>query len=187
MLGFLREPSRVGARKEDHDVSSANRALSHAFRRPLLLLLLLLLPAAQPAVAAETVLELVGAGRAQVRALTLTDLAALPQVTVRTENEFSDGVVAYRGPLVRDVLAELGLDRLRAVRLVAANDYYVDIPTSDFADFDVILATEADGMPLSRRDKGPLWLMYPISDHAALRNPVYLRRLIWQVVRIEAL
>lgn len=168
-------------------MSPASRAVSLAFRRLLILLLL----AAQPAGAAlgggETALELVGAGRAQVRVFTLVELAALPQVTVRTENEFSDGVVAYRGPLVRDVLAELGLERLSAVRFVAANDYYVDIPTSDFADFDVILATEADGRPLSRRDKGPIWLMYPISDHAALRDPVYLRRLIWQVVRIEAL
>ena len=73
------------------------------------------------------------------------------------------------------------------MRFVAANDYYVDIPTSDFADYDAILAMEADGEPLSRREKGPLWLMYPISDHAELRDPIYLRRLIWQVVRIEAL
>ncbi len=136
---------------------------------------------------AEAALELVGAGRSETRELSLDDLAALPQVVVRTENEFSDGLVAYRGPLVRDVLAELGLGRLRMVRFVAVNDYYVDIPTSDFTEFDAILAIEADGKPLSRRDKGPLWLMYPISDHAELRDPVYLRRLIWQVIRIEAL
>jgi hypothetical protein len=136
---------------------------------------------------AGAALELVGAGRAQMRELSLEDLAAMPQVEVRTENEFSDGVVAYRGPLVRDVLAELGLDRLQAVRFVAANDYYVDIPTSDFEEYDVILAMEADGKPLARRDKGPLWLMYPITDNPALRDPIYLRRLIWQVIRIEAL
>ena len=56
------------------------------------------------------------------------------------------------------------------VRFIAANDYYVDIPTEDFADYDAILAMEADGKPLSRRDKGPLWLMYPISDHAELQR-----------------
>ena len=52
---------------------------------------------------------------------------------------------------------------------IAANDYFVDIPTQDFRDYDAILAMEADGKQLSRRDKGPLWLMYPISDHAELR------------------
>lgn len=139
------------------------------------------------AATSEPSLELVGPGHARTLDLSLNNLAALPQFEIRTDNEFSDGVVVYRGPLVRDVLAALSLDRLQAVRFVAANDYYVDIPTSDFFDYDVILAMEADGKPLSRRDKGPLWLMYPISDHAALRQPVYLSRLIWQVVRIEAL
>lgn len=163
----------------------AIRAAFHACRSlPFLALVAL---GAPPAAADETALALVGAGRSSALDLSLDDLARLPQVEVRTGNEFSDGVVAYRGPLVRDVLALQGLDHLKAVRFVAANDYYVDIPTSDFTDWDVILAMEADGTPLSRRDKGPLWLMYPISGNAALRDPVYLRRLIWQVVRIQAL
>ena len=88
---------------------------------------------------------------------------------------------------MRDVLAQLGLDDVAEVRLVAANDYFVDIPTEDFRAYDAILAMEADGKRLSRREKGPLWLMYPISDHPELKDPIYLRRLIWQVVRIEAL
>jgi hypothetical protein len=166
-------------------VISARKAVSRACRTVVVVGGLTLAPFG--ATRAEPALELVGATQSEVRQLSLDDLAALPQVEIRTENEFSDGVVSYRGPLVRDVLDELGLGRLQAVRFVAVNDYYVDIPTSDFAEYDAILAMEADGKPLSRRDKGPLWLMYPISDHAALRDPVYLRRLIWQVVRIEAL
>jgi hypothetical protein len=134
--------------------------------------------------AAETALTL--SRESKTIELSLEDLAALPQVTVVTENEFSDGKVAYRGPLARDVLAQVGLDHEQAVRFVAANDYFVDIPTGDFRDYDAILAMEADGKPLSRREKGPLWLMYPISDHAELNDPTYLGRLIWQVVRIEA-
>jgi hypothetical protein len=94
--------------------------------------------------------------------------------------------VAFRGPLVREVLEHLGLDQADSLRFVAANDYYVDIPTSDFRKYNVILAMEADGQRLSRRDKGPLWLMYPFSDFPELNDPIYLRRLIWQVVRIEA-
>jgi hypothetical protein len=132
-------------------------------------------------------LQLVAADRTTTLDLSLEALEALPQTTVVTENEFANGKVAYRGPLVRDVLSQLGLDGVSEVRLVAANDYFVDIPTEDFRAYDAILAMEADGQPLSRRDKGPLWLMYPISDHAELNDPIYLRRLIWQVVRIEAL
>ncbi len=117
--------------------------------------------------------------------LTLEQLAAMPQTTVVTRNEFSDGPVAYRGPLARDVIDLLELGAEETLRFTAANDYYVDIPTEDFRRYDVILALEADGKLLSRRDKGPLWLMYPISDHVDLSDPAYIHRLIWQLVRIE--
>lgn len=113
-------------------------------------------------------------------------LEALPMATVVTENEFTDGKVTFRGPLVRDVVDHLGLGDADTLRFTAANDYYVDVPTSDIRKYNVILALEADGQPLSRRDKGPIWLMYPISDNSELRDPVYNTRLIWQVVRIEA-
>ena len=150
--------------------------------RAMLVLLIALAPAGLAATGPA--LQLMAADQSQPLDLSLEQLEAMPQVTIKTENEFSDGLVTYRGPLVRDVLAQAGLDKLETVRFVAANDYYVDIPTRDF---DAILAMEANGEKLSRREKGPLWLMYPISDHAALKDPIYLRRLIWQVVRIEAL
>ncbi len=128
-----------------------------------------------------------GGDASETLSFTLDELAEIPQVTVVTDNEFVDVPVTYRGPLVRDVLAHLELDQAETVRVFAANDYYVDIPTSDFRRYSVILALEADGVRLSRREKGPLWVMYPISDHPELRDPVYNTRLIWQVVRIEPL
>lgn len=119
---------------------------------------------------------------------TLAEIDALPKATIETENEFTDGMTTYRGPLVRDVIEHLGLGEAATLRFIAANDYYVDIPTADFRRYNAILAMEADGTRLSRRDKGPLWLMYPISDHSELQgDPTYITRLIWQVVRIEAL
>ena len=151
------------------------------------MLVLLIAPAPAGLAATGPALQLMAADQSQPLDLSLEQLEAMPQVTIKTENEFSDGLVTYRGPLVRDVLAQAGLEKLETVRFVAANDYYVDIPTRDFSDFDAILAMEANGEKLSRREKGPLWLMYPISDHAELKDPIYLRRLIWQVVRIEAL
>jgi len=137
--------------------------------------------------AAETVLTLGRLGESvPIVELTLEQLDEMPKIMIATENEFADGVVTYRGPLARDVIAPLGVDRDATLRLTAANDYSIDIPVSDFFDFDVILAMEADGKRLSRREKGPLWLMYPISDHPKFRGRPYSDRLIWQVVRIEA-
>lgn len=151
--------------------------------------LLVLLGVAFPAIAfSAPALTLVkGEDETERLELSLDEIEALPQVTVVTENEFSDGEVAYRGPLMRDVLEKLAFGEAETLRFIAANDFFVDIPTSDFHRYDVILATEADGKKLSRRDKGPLWLMYPISDNPDLRDPIYVHRLIWQVVRIEPL
>jgi hypothetical protein len=118
---------------------------------------------------------------------TLEELQAMPQVEVVTGNEFIDGEADYRGPLVRDMLEHLSLDQADVLRFTAVNDYYVDIPTEDFRKYNVILAMEENGIPLSRRDKGPLWLIYPISGNSELDNPIYIHRLIWQVVSIETI
>jgi hypothetical protein len=122
-----------------------------------------------------------------VVALTMADLEAMPQHALVTSNEFTDGEVTYVGPLARDVLARIDLEGVAHLRLTALNDYYIDVPRSDFDRYDVIFAMEADGQRLSRRDKGPLWLMYPISDYPELADPIFNARLIWQVVRVEAL
>ncbi|WP_181164425.1 molybdopterin-dependent oxidoreductase [Amaricoccus solimangrovi] len=118
--------------------------------------------------------------------LSLAELRAMPWTTVSTRNLYNDGVVAYAGPLMRDVLARLGLDGADSVICVALNDYEVEIPTADFRDWDVILAMEADGAPLSPRETGPLWIIYPQTDHPELDAPIYNQRLIWQLIRIEA-
>lgn len=160
-------------------------SLWHRGHVPFLVLVMALSCAAlaPPAGAAEAALTLRRGDR--ILELSLEDLAALPQTTIVTGNEFTDGEVAYTGPLARTVLETLDLDDVEALRFTAANDYAIEIPTRDFDDYDAILAMQADGKPLSRRDKGPLWLMYPFSDHAELRQGGYVNRLIWQLIRIE--
>ena len=118
--------------------------------------------------------------------LTLEDLRTMPQHAVTTTTEFTDGLVTFTGPLARDVLDHLGLNEVETVRLTAINDYFIDVPTSDFTEYDVIMALDANGRQLSRRDKGPIWLMYPISDHDELADPRYNARLIWQLISVEA-
>jgi hypothetical protein len=143
-------------------------------------------PLSTRAAASDAALTVTRGAEREAISLTLDELAAMPQVTIVTEHEFVDGRVAYRGPLMRDLIDRLALGQAETLRFTAANDYHVEIPVSDFRAYDAILAMEADGAPLSRREKGPLWLMYPISDHDELRDPVYVARLIWQVTGIEA-
>jgi hypothetical protein len=121
-----------------------------------------------------------------VAALSAADIAALPQHEIRTGNEFIDGVAVFTGPLARVALAEAMAAAPGATEavMVALNDYEVTIPLSDFLRWDVVFATALNGKPLSRRDKGPIWVMYPIDQHETLRQSTYDNRLIWQLKSI---
>lgn len=109
----------------------------------------------------------------------MADLEAMPQREIVTTTEFTDGAVAFSGPLARDVLDPPSGAAVAV--MTALNDYAVEVPLKDFMDFDVVLAIRMNGERMSRRDKGPIWLMYPLDDHAELRQPVYVNRLIWQL------
>ena len=144
--------------------------------------LLLMLPRA--AWAQEAMLTLVNAMEGTEIVLSEAEVMALPQAAIDTENEFVNGMTRFEGPLGRDVLALLGAGGSTVV-LTAVNDYAVEVPVEDFEKYDVVFAMSADGQAFSRRDKGPIWVVYPMSDHAELRDPVYNARLIWQLVKVE--
>ena len=151
-----------------------------------LLAFLILVRTVAPATADEILVlrNLADPAQAEVR-LTEADLLALPQITIRTRTEFTDGVVEFVGPLARDAIASIETGSAVGIRMVASNDYAIEIPLSDFTDYDVILAMQANGKRLSRRDKGPLWLIYPLDDHPELKDPTYTIRLIWQLTTME--
>ena len=119
--------------------------------------------------------------------LTEEDLLAMDQFSVFTENGFVDGLVEFTGPLARDVVALLDGAEVETLTLTAVNDYSVDIPMSDMLDYDVIFALTQNGERLSVRDKGPIWVIYPMTDNVELQDRVYNDRLIWQLVKVNVL
>ena len=134
---------------------------------------------------AQAALTVASASGDTVKTFTLDELKALGETEIKTSNEFVDGERVFRGPLVRDVLRAAKAAGAERVWLTAANDYQVEVDPREFFDYDAILALSMDGKPLSRRDKGPIWVIYPMSDNAELRDPVYNSRLIWQLVKLE--
>ncbi len=113
-----------------------------------------------------------------------TMLAGLGMQTVRTSTDWTDGVKAFRGPYVRDVLDAAGY-RGETVTATALNDYSVEIPMADFERYPVVLAMEMDGEPLTRRDKGPLWIVYPRDEFAELATAETNAKWIWQLRSLE--
>ena len=113
-------------------------------------------------------------------------LASLPQTGYTTHTPWYSQPRKFTGPLLRDVLASAGVHGSQ-LRLVALNDYRVDLPFDDVLQHEVLLARLMDDKPMAVRDKGPLFVIYPFDQHAALRNAVYYSRCAWQLRAIDVL
>ncbi len=131
---------------------------------------------------AEPVLTVVGAG-GEV-AFDRAALEALGTVTVDTSNPWVKGVARYEGVPLRRVLEAA---RARGGRIIATalDGYRAEIPMTDLADDGVILALKENGGYLTRRNKGPLFIVYPFDAHPELRTEVYFSRSVWQLTRLE--
>lgn len=116
---------------------------------------------------------------------TRTDLDALPQVTFSTGTIWTRGVIAYSGPPLRRILAESGIAGGK-VRLIALNDYSVELDFDRIgADFPII-ATRMDGRTFGLRDNGPLWVMYPFDSDMSYQNEASYAASVWQLIAVEA-
>ncbi len=115
---------------------------------------------------------------------TLKDLLALPQTTVVTKNDYVDAAATFQGPLLRSILKTLNVDPDATLKMAALNDFTSNMPAIDAFNYDVILAVLRDGKTMPIRDKGPIWVIYPMDDHAELRDDSYNRRLVWQLKNI---
>jgi hypothetical protein len=111
-------------------------------------------------------------------------LEALPQRTHLTKTPWYAQPRRFTGPLLRDVLAATGAQG-SALRLIALNDYQVDMPMDDAMRHDVIIARLIDDKPMAVRDKGPLFIIYPFDAQPELRSAVYYGRSAWQLRTIE--
>ncbi|WP_339769852.1 hypothetical protein [uncultured Pseudosulfitobacter sp.] len=136
---------------------------------------------------AQDIFSVIGPDGTVVKTYSLEQLDALDQTTYVTKNPFIDGTSEFSGPLARVVLADAGQDMPSdaQIRVMAINDYKIDMPLGDILDFDVMLATRRDGETMSLREKGPIWIMYPISDHAELEDEAINSRLVWQTKSMQ--
>ncbi len=122
-------------------------------------------------------------GRANESGLVQFDLAmlnALPQQTIRTRTPWYPGVSEFSGPLLADVLMLVEASGT-VIMASALNDYSVAIPVSDAREHGVVLATSLNGRPMSVRDKGPVFIVYPFDSKVELRSATYYERSIWQL------
>ncbi|MHC0053606.1 putative pterin-binding protein [Actibacterium sp. D379-3] len=134
-----------------------------------------------------TVTSTIADGTTITQEFSAEELLALEQVEVLTANDYVEGDVSFSGPLLRSVFPDGTLDPSDTIKLTALNNYSTEMPASEALDYNVILAMSQNGVRMSVRDKGPLWVIYPMNDHKELREPLFNDRLVWQLSKMEHL
>lgn len=124
-------------------------------------------------------------GRHGAIIFTRADLEALPQEEITTTNDFVDGEVIFRGPSAYALIDQIGRAGAKKARLTSATDFFIEVEIQELFDYGAILAMEMNGEQLTRRNRGPIWLMYPVDQYEELQNPSMNNRLIWQLKTIE--
>lgn len=118
--------------------------------------------------------------------LTMEEAAvlSLPTKTFSTETPWHSGKHTFKGPLLRDVLNKAKVAKSATLEVRALNDFVTDVPVQDAYDYDVILTTHIDGKRITKRDKGPLFIMYPLSERKELNTGKFYNRSAWQIKQI---
>ena len=111
-------------------------------------------------------------------------LQQLGTTAFATSTTWTDGTPEFEGVLARDILKAVGARGTTALA-VALNDYSFEIPIADFEDYPVLFALRMNGVELTARDKGPIWIVYPRDQHRELRNQMTESKWVWQLARID--
>jgi hypothetical protein len=123
-------------------------------------------------------------GRHSEIAYDRADLAAMRTVVFRTSTIWTDGVIEFRGVPLSEIVRLTGVTD-GEVMMSAANDYVTDIPISEIEPDAPIVSYAMDGKPMSLREKGPLWVVYPYDLDVDYQSEVVFTRSVWQLTAIE--
>ncbi len=111
--------------------------------------------------------------------LTMAELRALPRAQIKTTTPWHDGEQTFEGVPLAALLEHLGAQG-KMLQVMALNKYKTEIPVSDVSHAP-ILAYMRNGEPMSVRDKGPLFVIYPYDRNPELKSERYFSRSAWQV------
>jgi len=137
-----------------------------------------------PAIA-QAAPELVVRSGSKILVLDREELETFPQTTVTTASPYYDGLMAFSGPTLKRVIETFGLSDQTRITFRALNDYQVSGTLEEVLELDAIVATRMEGKTMSIRNRGPFWIMLPLSERPELDHGDYHRFMIWQLDQIE--
>jgi hypothetical protein len=141
-------------------------------------------PAGKVLLKVDGEIERTNVGGAAVFDLSL--LSSLGVEPLRTVTAWTEGEQLFEGVPLRRVLDAVGARGTR-LRAVALNDYESILALDDPAAAHAFLAFKRNGDPMRVRDKGPLWIVFPWSEHPELVTERIRTWAVWQLTRLEVL
>ncbi|ESW59509.1 MAG: oxidoreductase [Rhodobacter sp. CACIA14H1] len=110
-------------------------------------------------------------------------LQAMPSAEFATSTNWTEGVKTFKGVPLKTLLDSLGA-KGATVTATALNNYSVDIPMEAIEDGVPIIAYTIDGETFSRRDKGPLWIVFPYDSSTEYQSELVFGWSIWQLTEL---
>lgn len=110
----------------------------------------------------------------------LARLDAMPQTEVSTTTPWTEGTNTYSGVRISELLKAVGAQG-STISATALNDYTIAFKAAAALEYPVILATRSNGQLMRVRDKGPLWIIYPLSEYPQLRKEEFHQTMVWQL------
>jgi hypothetical protein len=114
----------------------------------------------------------------------LQRLDAMPQTEVKTLTPWTDSSDRYSGVRLSELLQALGA-KGKKIDATALNDYITQFSNTALLQYPVILATRRNDQPMRIRDKGPIWIIYPLDDHPQLRKEEHHHAMVWQLKALQ--
>lgn len=111
-------------------------------------------------------------------------LVALGMAEIKTTHSWADKATTFEGVPFAKVLEAVGASGTK-LRAVAINNYAIELEAAELRKYPVILAMKADGQELRRRDRGPLWVVYPRDSFPELKDEKHNFKWIWQLRSLE--
>ena len=132
---------------------------------------------------ADTLLSITNNDHARIT-VTEEDLLDLPQVTIETSTPWDEEVITFSGPTLKALLTRYNITE-GELNLYASNRYQIQVPWDYIEDTTPIIANRMNGNPFSRRQRGPLWLIFPFDSDDRYRSYEVSAMSIWQLISIE--
>jgi hypothetical protein len=114
-----------------------------------------------------------------------SELKNYKQMSFSSKTPWYPEIKKFDGISFRDVLEKAKIKENSKLQIVAWNNFEVEVPAEDGYKYKTILTTHINGKRITLRDKGPLFLMYPLDDNPILNTGMYFNRSAWQIKEIH--